>query len=286
MMQGPGNRRECCKWIPVHVNHRVWKGKQKGVEYNVTVAGYDNQVVDLKMIDWRFADPEAEGDGRENLSGRMKRMLFIDVAATEQDLIMSLQSDEKNPSEEDDLQVSGDNITRDVGNEKVPDVRIVNDETHEACVVQVPFNLHVRLLITKAAQNHWRIKSLNFNGPFLQGMDLQALFRSLVGTIQWIIQISRPDKDDYGAGKATFNDVKVVFKQLKSIIVDQQIIKYNVLQDSGDSDAMSQVDPLTKGGDNTDMTRMVLQFGQLDITGVDNTELMRRKQETDDASSE
>ena len=49
---------------------------------------------------------------------------------------------------------------------------------------------------------------------------------------------------------------------------------------------MSQVDPLTKGGDNTDMTRMVLQFGQLDITGVDNTELMRRKQETDDASSE
>ena len=35
------------KWIPVHVNHRVWKGKQKGVEYNVTVAGYDNQVVDL-----------------------------------------------------------------------------------------------------------------------------------------------------------------------------------------------------------------------------------------------
>ena len=68
--------------------------------------------------------------------------------------------------------------------------------------------------------------------------------------------------------------------------INKSLIKYYVLQDSGDSDAMSQVDPLTKGGDNTDMTRMVLQFGQLDITGVDNTELMRRKQETDDASSE
>ena len=49
---------------------------------------------------------------------------------------------------------------------------------------------------------------------------------------------------------------------------------------------MSKVDPLTKGGDNTDLMRMVLQFGQLDIAGVDNTERMRRKPETDDASSE
>ena len=249
------------KWIPVHVNHRVRKGKQSGVEYyNVTVAGYDKQVVDLKMMDWRYAASETGGEGRENLSGGMKRMLFIDVAAapshlnseaTEQVSATSLQSNEKNPSEEDGLQVSGDNITRDVGNEKVSDVRIVNDETHQVCVVQVPFNLHktdrvvnakakelqtlkkfgtfidtdirtlnaeqrnkiipttwnvvqkdvknpdsikarlcargdkekgdvrtdsptvsrqaLRLLITKAAQNHWKLKSLDFTGAFLQG---------------------------------------------------------------------------------------------------------------------
>ena len=288
------------RWIPVHVNHRVWKGKQKGVEYNVTVAGYDKQVVDQKMMDWRYAAPEVGGDGQGSLSGRMKSILFIDVAATEQDLATSLQSDEKNPSEEDDLQVSGDNITRDVGNEKVSDVRIVNDETHHVCVVQVPFILHdeekgdvrtysptvsrqaLRLLITKAAQNQRKIKS--FIGAFLQ-----ALFRSLVG----FIQVSRPDTAYYGValaskpGKASVNVDKVGLKQLKNMLDDQQIIKYNVLQDSGDSDATSQVaDPLTKGGTNTDLLRMVLQFGQLDIVGVKNTEQMRRKQETDDASSE
>ena len=659
------------KWIPVHVNHRVRKGKQSGVEYyNVTVAGYDKQVVDLKMMDWRYAASETGGEGRENLSGGMKRMLFIDVAAapshlnseaTEQVSATSLQSNEKNPSEEDGLQVSGDNITRDVGNEKVSDVRIVNDETHQVCVVQVPFNLHktdrvvnakakelqtlkkfgtfidtdirtlnaeqrnkiipttwnvvqkdvknpdsikarlcargdkekgdvrtdsptvsrqaLRLLITKAAQNHWKLKSLDFTGAFLQGMDidrvvyllpppdvreqnpnlvwkvikrlygfkdssrgwylefdramkelgcesvlcdnamyvykmkgkivglagvhvddvlfcgedifhqmvinkllskyvigrvdiedfcftgwsltqdqsgieltqkhfldqvdidkysvfraisgdkkeilnedLQALFRSLVGSIQWIIQVSRPDKAYYGValasklGKATVNDAKVGYKQLKSMLDDPQTIKYNVLQDPDDChlrvftdsswgkldnvetvngilvfmvdsqgkaclidwqsyklaipvssplageavaaldgynkipwirslaedlgfgklpatmmvdsrslceavkatttmkdkramvgicalrrapdiaaedlkikwcDATSQVaDPLTKAGANPDLLRAVLQFGQLDIAGVENTELMRRKQENDYASSE
>ena len=656
------------KWIPVHVNHRVRKGKQSNVEfYNVTVSGYDKQVVDLKMMDWRYA-PEAGGEGRGCQSGRIQRMLCIDDAAapahldseaTEQDLTTPLQSDEKNPSEEDDLQVGGDNITRDVGNEKVSDVRIVNDETHQVCVVQVPFNLHktdrvvnakakelqtlrkfgtfididirtlnaeqrnkiipttwnvvqkdvnnpdsikarlcargdkekgdvrtdsptvsrqaLRLLITKAAQNHWKLKSLDFTGAFLQGMDidrvvylspppdvreqnpnlvwkvvkrlygfkdssrgwylefdramkelgcesilcdnamyvfkmkgkivglagvhvddvlfcgedifhqmvinkllskyvigkidiedfcftgwsltqdqsgieltqkhfldqvnidkysvfraisgdkkevlnedLQALFRSMIGSIQWIIQVSRPDKAYYGValasklGKATVNDAKVGYKQLKSMLDDPQIIKYNVLQDSGDChlrvftdsswgkldnvetvngilvflvdskgraclidwqsyklaipvssplageavaaldgynkipwirslaedlgfgklpatmmvdsrslceavkatttmkdkramvgicalrrapdiaaedlkikwcDATSQVaDPLTKGGVNPDLLRAVLQFGQLDIVGVENTELMRRKQENDYAS--
>ena len=136
------------RWIPVHVNHRVWKGKH----YNVVVAGHDKQVVDMKRMDWRYAAPEAGGDGQGSLSRRMKSILFIDVAATEQDLATSIQSDEKNPSEEDDLQVSGDNITRDVGNENVLDVGMENDETHQVCVVQVPFNLSrqaLRLLIPR-----------------------------------------------------------------------------------------------------------------------------------------
>ena len=47
-------------------------------------------------------------------------------------------------------------------------------------------------------------------------------------------------------------------------------------------DATSQVaDPLTKGGANPDLLRSVLQLGQLNIVGIENTDRMRRRRECD-----
>ena len=69
---------------------------------------------------------------------------------------------------------------------------------------------------------------------------MQALFRSLVGSIQWIIQVSKPDKAYYGValamklGKATIEDAKVGYKQLKCMLDNPQTTKYNILQDSGE----------------------------------------------------
>merc|ERR1711978_807777 len=70
--------------------------------------------------------------------------------------------------------------------------------------------------------------------------ELQALFRSLVGSIQWIIQVSKLDKAYYGValamklGKATIEDAKVGYKQLKCMLDKPQTTKYNILQDSGE----------------------------------------------------
>ena len=45
-------------------------------------------------------------------------------------------------------------------------------------------------------------------------------------------------------------------------------------------DATSQVaDPLTKGGADPDLLRSALRLGQLNVVGVEDTELMRRRKE-------
>ena len=50
-------------------------------------------------------------------------------------------------------------------------------------------------------------------------------------------------------------------------------------------DATSQVaDPRTKGGANPDLLRSVLQLGQLNIVGVEYTELMSRRKECDQSA--
>ena len=85
-----------------------------------------------------------------------------------------------------------------------------------------------------------RLRTISGDKKEVLNEDLQALFRSLVGSIQWIIQVSRPDKAYYGValamklGKATIDDAKIGYKQLKSMLEDPQTIKYNTLQDSGE----------------------------------------------------
>ena len=82
-----------------------------------------------------------------------------------------------------------------------------------------------------------RFNELSGDKKELLNDELQALFRSLVGSIQWIIQVSRPDKSYYGValatklGKATIGDAKLGYKQLKCMIDEPQTIMFNNLQD-------------------------------------------------------
>ena len=81
----------------------------------------------------------------------------------------------------------------------------------------------------------------------LRGVDqeplneaLQGEYRSLVGRIQWIAAISRPDKAYYAValasrlGKATVVDAKLRIKQLKDMRSNPQTIKFSALQDVED----------------------------------------------------
>ena len=97
------------EWIPVQINNRVRKGNQKNVEkYNVTIAGYDRQVVDLKLLDWRF-DPEVTAP--ENAPAPDP-----EVAAEVQETIP--------------LPEVSENEDGGSGDENVYDIRIVDNEVH------------------------------------------------------------------------------------------------------------------------------------------------------------
>ena len=67
--------------------------------------------------------------------------------------------------------------------------------------------------------------------------EFQQLFRSLVGALQWIVSISRPDKAYYSVslaaklGKANLGDLRSGWKQLSAMIKDPIQIKFNALQD-------------------------------------------------------
>ena len=67
--------------------------------------------------------------------------------------------------------------------------------------------------------------------------EFQQLFRSLVGALQWIVSISRPDKAYYTVslaarlGKANLGDLRSGWKQLSAMIKDPISIKFNALQD-------------------------------------------------------
>ena len=67
--------------------------------------------------------------------------------------------------------------------------------------------------------------------------QLQALYRSLVGSLQWIVSVSRPDKAYHAValasklGKANIADAKLGVKQLDKTVKDPQEIKFSALQD-------------------------------------------------------
>ena len=69
---------------------------------------------------------------------------------------------------------------------------------------------------------------------------LQAEYRSLVGSLQWIVSISRPDKAYYTValasklGKATVGDAKMGLKHMKNMLSNPQKIKFSALQDIED----------------------------------------------------
>ena len=66
---------------------------------------------------------------------------------------------------------------------------------------------------------------------------LQGLFRSIVGSIQWLVQVSRPDKCYQAValssklGKANVTDAKLAYKVLKSMIDEPQTIMFPNMQD-------------------------------------------------------
>ena len=66
--------------------------------------------------------------------------------------------------------------------------------------------------------------------------QLQAQFRSLVGSLQWIVSISRPDKAYYAValasrvGKATLGDARLGIKQLRQMILKPISIRFSALQ--------------------------------------------------------
>ena len=66
---------------------------------------------------------------------------------------------------------------------------------------------------------------------------LQELFRSAVGVIQWMVQVSRADKAYYAVSlaskltKASVKDAKMAYKQIKSMMQDPQTIMFKALGD-------------------------------------------------------
>jgi len=83
----------------------------------------------LKMLDWRYPPEE----GRNSLSSRELQSILCNGAPSD-----------RNPGHEDQLQeppptqVSGGNVASEAYIENVSDVRIVDNEAHQICGVQVP----------------------------------------------------------------------------------------------------------------------------------------------------
>ena len=66
--------------------------------------------------------------------------------------------------------------------------------------------------------------------------DGQGLFRSIIGSIQWLTQISRPDKAYQGValatklGKASKEDARSAYRTLKDMMENPETIKFPVLK--------------------------------------------------------
>ena len=78
-------------------------------------------------------------------------------------------------------------------------------------------------------------KTLKSNEGQLLNEELQGLYRSLVGQIQWITSVSRPDKAYYSValaaklGSATLASAKTGLKQLEAMVRDPQTLTYSAL---------------------------------------------------------
>ena len=95
-----------------------------------------------------------------------------------QSILCSRAPSDRNPGHEDHLQeppptqVSGGNVASEANIENVSDVRIVDNEAHQICGVQVPFNLHKSAKVVDAKRKELSI-SRKF-GTFID-IDIRTL---------------------------------------------------------------------------------------------------------------
>ena len=217
--------------------------------------GYDKQVVDLKMLDGRHP-PEP---GRDSLSSRKLQSILCSGAGAP-----SL----RNPGHEDQLQEPPPTQVSEANIENLSDVRIVDNEVHQLCVV---VSSPLAGEAVAALDGHNKI-------PWIRSLaeDLG------VGKLPATMMVDSRSLCDAVKATTTLKDKRAMvwicaLRRAPDIAAEDLKMKW--------CGAMSQVaDPRTKGGANPDLLRLVLQLGQLNIVGVEYTELMSRRKECDQSA--